>query len=165
MTQDATKNNDGKLWDMMRSIGFAMLTSEDDGQLRARPMVASQKDFDGTLWFFTRASSHKVEEVQTQHRVGVTYAEPSKQNYVSLSGDATLVRDAGSIASHWTESMRTWFPKGKDDPDIALLRVDVTQAEYWDAPSSTMVHAYGYVKAVLTGASPHPGGNEKLKLD
>ena len=164
MAQDATKDDDGKLWDMMRSIGFAMLTSEDDGQLRARPMVASQKEFDGTLWFFTRASSHKVEEVQTQHRVGVTYAEPSKQNYVSLSGDATLVRDAGPIASHWTESMRTWFPKGKDDPDIALLRVDVTQAEYWDAPSSAMVHAYGYVKAVVTGASPHPGGNEKLKL-
>ncbi len=165
MTQDATKDNNGKLWDMMRSIGFAMLTSEDEGQLRARPMVASQKEFDGTLWFFTRASSHKVEEVQTQHRVGVTYAEPSKQNYVSLSGDATLVRDADHIASHWTELMRTWFPKGKDDPDIALLRVDVTQAEYWDAPSSAMVHAYGYVKAVVTGASPHPGENEKLKLD
>ena len=159
-TEDATS----KLWDMMRSIGFAMLTSEDDGHLRARPMVASQKEFDGTLWFFTRVSSHKVEEVQAQHRVGVTYSEPSRQNYVSLSGDASLVRDAEAIASHWGEAMRTWFPKGKDDPDIALLKVDVTQAEYWDAPSSTMLHAYGYVKAVVTGTPPHPGGNEKLKL-
>ncbi len=163
MTQ-ATEDNTSKLWDMMRSIGFAMLTSEDGGQLRARPMVASQKAFDGTLWFFTRASSHKVDEVQTQRQVGVTYAEPSRQNYVSLSGDATLVRDPGDIAAHWSEAMRTWFPKGKDDPDIALLRVDVTQAEFWDAPSSTMVHAYGYVKAVVTGAPPHPGGNEKLQF-
>ena len=163
MTQ-ATDDNTSKLWDMMRSIGFAMLTSEDGGQLRARPMVASQKEFDGTLWFFTRASSHKVDEVRTQQQVGVTYAEPSRQNYVSLSGDATLVRDPADIAAHWSEAMRTWFPKGKDDPDIALLRVDVTQAEFWDAPSSTMVHAYGYVKAVVTGASPQPGGNEKLQF-
>ncbi len=165
MTQTATEENTAKLWDMIRGIGFAMLTSEDGDQLRARPMVASQKEFGGTLWFFTRASAHKVDEVQAHHRVGVTYAEPSKQNYVSLSGNATLVRDAGEIASHWGESLRTWFPKGKEDPDIALLKVDVTQAEYWDAPSSAMVHAYGYVKATVTGTPPHPGGNEKLSFD
>jgi general stress protein 26 len=164
MDQTASEEVTRKLWDMMRDVGFAMLTSEDGGQLRARPMVASQKDFDGVLWFFTRASSHKVEELQQQQQVGVTYAEPSKQNYVSISGNAKLVRDAADIASHWSEVLRTWFPKGKDDPDIALIKVEVTQAEYWDAPSSTMVHAYGYVKAVVTGTPPHPGGNEKIKF-
>jgi len=153
-----------KLWGMMRSISFAMLTTEDDDNLRARPMVAAQSEFDGTLWFFTRASSHKVDEVQQDQRVGVTYADPSKQDYVSLSGKARLVRDKAAIDAHWGESMRTWFPKGKDDPDIALLKVDVSLAEYWDAPNSTMVHAYGYVKAVVTGQPPHPGENEKVRL-
>ena len=165
MTQTATDETTAKLWGMIREIGFAMLTSEDGGLLRARPMVASQKQFDGTLWFFTHASAHKVDEVQAHRRVGVTYAEPSQQTYVSLSGDAALVRDPADIAAHWGESLRTWFPKGKDDPDIALLKVDVTQAEYWDAPSSAMVHAYGYVKATVTGTPPHPGGNEKLSFD
>ena len=153
-----------KMWSMMKDIGFAMMTTEDGDNLRARPMVAAQKDFDGSLWFFTRASSHKVDEVQGDQRVGVTYAEPSKQDYVSLSGKARLVRDKAAIEQHWQESMRTWFPKGKEDPDIALLRVDITEAEYWDAPSSTMVHAYGYVKAVLTGEPPQPGGNEKVSF-
>jgi len=153
-----------KLWGMMRSISFAMLTTEDDDNLRARPMVAAQSEFDGTLWFFTRASSHKVDEVQQDQRVGVTYADPSNQDYVSLSGKARLVRDKAAIAAHWGESMRTWFPKGKDDPDIALLKVDVSMAEYWDAPNNTMVHAYGYVKAVVTGQPPHPGENEKIRL-
>ena len=35
-----------KIWDLIKDIKFAMLTSEDDGVLRSRPMVASQKDFD-----------------------------------------------------------------------------------------------------------------------
>ena len=153
-----------KMWSMMKDIGFAMMTTEDGDNLRARPMVAAQKDFDGSLWFYTRASSHKVDEVKGDQRVGVTYANPSKQDYVSLSGKARLVRDKAAITEHWQESMRTWFPKGTDDPDIALLRVEVTEAEYWDAPSSTMVHAYGYVKAVLTGEPPHPGGNEKISF-
>ncbi len=164
MTNKNQTETTQKMWEMMKSISFAMLTTEDDDNLRARPMVAAQKEFDGTLWFFTRASSHKVNEVQHDQRVGVTYADPSKQDYVSLSGHARLVRDKAAIDAHWGESMRTWFPKGKDDPDIALLKVDVTMAEYWDAPNSTMVHAYGYLKAVVTGEPPHPGENEKIRL-
>ena len=153
-----------KIWGMIKDIKFAMLTSDDGGHLRSRPMIASQKEFDGVLWFFTRVHAHKVAEVQHEDRVNVSYADGSAQNYVSLSGTAALVRDPASIAEHWSEAMRTWFPKGRDDPDIALLRVDVQQGEYWDAPNSTMIHAYGYLKARLTGESPHPGGNEKVSF-
>ena len=153
-----------KLWELIKDCKFAMLTSEDGGQLRARPMVASQSSFDGTLWFFTRAGAHKVKEVQQDERVGVTYADPGRQDFVSMSGTASLVTDRGAIEEHWSEALRTWFPKGKDDPEVALLKVHVTQAEYWDAPNSTMLHAYGYVKAALTGEPPHPSGNEKVTL-
>ena len=151
-----------KLWSMMSSAKIAMLTTEDDGHLRARPMAASQREFDGTLWFFTREHSAKVEEVRSEHRVGVTYADPDAQNYVSLSGTATLVRDRAILDAHWSEILTTWFPDGKDDPDLALLRVDVTAAEYWDAPNSKLLHAYGYLKAKLTGVPPEGGENEKI---
>ena len=152
------------LWKLIRSIKIAMLTTEDGGQLRSRPMAASQDSFDGTLWFFTRASAHKVEEVRGEQQVGVSYADPDSQNYVSMSGRATLVRDQDAIDAHWGESLRTWFPKGKSDPDVALLRIEITQAEYWDAPNSTMLHAYGYVKARLTGEPPKGGENEKISV-
>ncbi len=161
----ATPEVIAKLWSMMKDTQFAMLTTDDTGTLRARPMAASQSGFDGTLWFFTRASSHKVAEVGVEQHVGVTYAEPAKQNYVSLSGTAALVTDKPSIKEHWSEAIRTWFPKGIDDPDITLLKVTITAAEYWDAPNSAMVNAFGYVKAVLTGASPHPGENKKVTFD
>ncbi len=158
-TQDDAKS---KLWSMVKSIGFAMLTTEDSGSLRARPMVAAQDKFDGTLWFFTRVSSHKVAEVETEHQVGITYADPKSQNYVSLSGTARLLRDKATVKQHWSEAMRAWFPKGVDDPEAAVLEVRVDSGEYWDAPNSTMVLAYGYLKARLTGESPHPGENKKV---
>ncbi len=153
-----------KLWELIKATKFAMMTTEDGGQLRSRPMAVSQASFEGALWFFTRASAHKVDEVRKDQRVGVSFADPDRQNYVSMSGGASLVRDAAAIGAHWSEAMRTWFPQGKDDPDIALLRVDVTQAEYWDAPNSKMVHAYGYLKASLTGSPPSPGENEKVRV-
>ncbi len=151
-----------KLWSMIRDIEVAMMTTEDGDVLRSRPMVASQKEYRDTLWFFTRASSHKVTEVQEHSRVNLSYSNPPKQLYVSISGTTRLSRDPAQINEHWSESLKVWFPKGQDDPDIALLHVDVTQAEFWDAPSSAMLHAYGYVKAVLTGQSPTPGGHGKV---
>ena len=162
MTDQTDAESKQKLWSMMKDIGTAMLTTEDGGKLRARPMVAAQTEFTGDLWFFTRVSSHKVDEVKSEQHVGVTYADAGQQDYVSLSGRATLVTDKAQVQAHWSESMRAWFPKGVDDPEAALLKVAVDAAEYWDAPNSTMVHAYGFIKARLTGESPHPGGNEKV---
>ena len=160
-----TETNDtAKLWDLIKTVEIAMMVTEDGEHLRSRPMAVSQKQFDGTLWFFTRASAHKVAEVEQDHRVNLAYAHPGKQDYVSVSGRASLVRDRAAIDQHWTESLRTWFPKGKDDPDVALIKVAVQQAEYWDAPSSTMLHAYGYVKAVVTGEPPQPGGHGTVSV-
>jgi general stress protein 26 len=164
MTKTADADTLKKLWDMISSVKVAMLTSEDGGHLRARPMVAAQDSFDGTLFFYTRAHAPKVDEVARENRVCVTYADPAHQNYVSLSGTAATDTDQALVRAHWSEAMRTWFPKGVDDPEIAMLKVTVDQAEYWDAPSSTMLHIYGYVKAVATGKSPTPGGHEKVSL-
>jgi general stress protein 26 len=153
-----------KIWEMIRDIKFAMLTSDDNGLLRSRPMVAAQHTFEGTLWFFTREHAHKVNEIADDPRVNVSYADGGAQNYVSLSGNASLVTDKATLKQHFSEAMRVWFPKGLDDPELALLKVDVEQAEYWDAPNSKMVHAYGYLKARLTGEPPHPGENARVRV-
>ena len=158
------KEEADKLWSLIKSAKFAMLVTEDDGMLRGRPMAASQQNFDGTLWFFTHASSHKVAEIQGDSRVCVTYAEPSTQDYVSFSGTAKLVREKSEINARWSEILKAWFPNGKDDPDVALLKVTVDQAEYWDTPNSKVVQAYGYAKAVLTGETPKVGESKKVAM-
>lgn len=153
------------LWTMIKGIRVAMMTTLDDnGRLNSRPMATlSHAGFeDGTLWFFTRADSGKVSELDRHWRVNLAYAEPEKQDYVSLSGIAEVVHDSEKIHFLWREIMTTWFPQGPDDPEIALLKISVDQAEYWDSPSSAMVHAYGYVKAKITGEAPDPGENVKI---
>jgi len=152
-----------KLAKLIKGIEVAMLTTrDDDGTLRGRPMQTQDRDFDGTLWFFTQASSHKVLEIDHEHQVNLSYAQPKEHRYVSVSGIATLVRDRAKIDELWSPVLRAWFPKGKDDPDVALLKVEVTKAEYWDSPSSTIVKLVGFTKAVLTGQPYRPGENEKL---
>ena len=152
-----------KLAKLIKGINVAMMTTrDDDGTLRSRPMQTQNHEFDGTLWFFTQASSHKVDEINHEHQVNLSYAEPSDSRYVSVSGTATLVRDRAKIDELWTPVLKAWFPEGKDDPEVALLRVDVSKAEYWDVPTSTIVKLVGFTKAVLTGKQYWPGENEKL---
>ena len=158
------KDDADKLWSLIKSAKFAMLVTEDDDHLRGRPMAASQDGFDGTLWFFTRASSHKVTEVRKDDRVCVTYAEPASQDYVSFSGRAAMVHDRAEIDKRWSELLKAWFPNGKDDPEVALLKVTVDQAEYWDAPNSKVVQVYGYIKASLTGETPKVGESKKVQV-
>jgi general stress protein 26 len=155
-----------KLHELIKDIKYAMLTTvEEDGTLRSRPMATQECEFDGDLWFFTNANAPKVNEVQHERHVNVSYAEPNKQKYVSVSGTAQLVRDRQKIAELWNPLYKAWFPQGLDDPDLALLKVSVDQAEYWDSPSSQVVRLVGFLKSVVTGKPiGNAGENEKIAV-
>jgi general stress protein 26 len=144
-----------KLYELIRDVRICMMTTtEPDGSLHSRPMWNQEADEAGDLWFFTRLSSPKVTEISKDGQVNLGYANPDKNDYVSISGRAEIVRDRAKIEEKWSPPLKAWFPDGKDDPQIALIRVHPDKGEYWDSPSSTIVHIYGYAKAALTGSSP-----------
>ncbi len=157
-----------KLGKLISDVQFAMLTTaEPDGTLRSRPMATHTNhnaEFDGTLWFFTKGESPKVGEVKQDEHVNLSFSSPEQSTYVSVSGTATLVRDKGKAKELWDPKYIAWFPKGLDEPDLALLKVDVSKAEYWDTPSSTVAHAVGIVKALITGKPHHAGDHDKIEM-
>ena len=155
-----------KLRDLIKGIKFAMLTTEDEtGDLRSRPMVVQETEFDGDLWFFTDASSPKVAEIRQHQKVNVSLSDPDRKSFVSVSGTAQLVRDRKKAEELWNPAYKAWFPDGLDDPNLALLKVNVEKAEYWDSPGSAVVHLAGFVKALATGQRYDSAGeNEKVEL-
>lgn len=155
-----------KLREMVRDIDFCMLTTVDEeGDLHSRPMSSNgEVDTDGDVWFFTGISSHKVAEIESSPKVNLSFADPDNQKYISISGSAQLVRDRAKIHELWKPEFKMWFPEGKDDPEIALLRVTLEKAEYWDSPSSTIGYALSFVSSLVTGKQPEFGENKKLEL-
>lgn len=157
--------NLAKIAEMIGAIEVAMLTTvRPDGSLHARPMMTQRTDFDGVLWFFTQAETPKVNEAEREEQVSLSYACPSKQHYVAIAGKARLVRDRDKIKELWRAPLKAWFPQGPEGPGVALLRVEVEKAEYWDSSSSAVVHLVGLVKALVTGKPYKPGNNEKVDL-
>lgn len=154
-----------KVAELIKDIQFAMLTTvARDGQLRSRPMTMQEQEFDGDLWFFVGASSPQVAEMRAEDQVNLSFAKPGDNAYVSISGTAQLVRDRDKMEELWKPVLKAWFPDGLDDPDLALLKVTTTQAEYWDTPNGKLVQAFGFAKALVTGERPDVGESEKVDL-
>ncbi|MFO0741623.1 MAG: pyridoxamine 5'-phosphate oxidase family protein [Labilithrix sp.] len=81
-------------------------------------------------------------------------------------GRASIVRDRKKIEELWQTSWKAWFPNGKDDPNMALIRVTVTDAELWDmAGAKGIRYAFEVVRPVLTGDTPDITGGQHGRLD
>lgn len=64
---------------------------------------------------------------------------------------AKVIEDKQMLGQFWSEGLRVWFPWGSDDPEIAVLAIEVERANYWANPASLITYASAYGKARLTG--------------
>jgi general stress protein 26 len=163
----AKKDSDyEKLKEMMKDIDFCMLSTVDEnGYLHSRPMsLNSEIDEEGNLWFFTSSNSLKANEIERSPRVNASFSNPEESQYVSISGTAQLVTDRRKIKDLWKPVLKAWFPEGPEQPDLALLKLRVEKAEYWDSPSSTVAQVLSFVSAIVTGKQVEMGENKKLNL-
>jgi general stress protein 26 len=141
-----------------------MVTAGADGSFDARPMATQKKEFDGTVWFLTAHESGKVGEIEADSHVTLVYSDPGDENYVCAKGRATISRDKAKIHELWNPMYKAWFPGGEDDPRIAVLRVEVTEAQYWEASSSKLVVGMKYLAAAVTGGKVDVGESGRVKV-
>jgi general stress protein 26 len=152
-----------KVAGLLKDERIALFTTvAPDGTLTSRPMALQEVEFDGDLWFFAERSSRKVAHVTATPQVNVTTSGSS--SWVSLTGHAVVVDDLAKKQQLWNAVVEAWFPDGPDDPDVVLLRVEASSAEYWDTPGGRLASAFSFAKAKVTG-KPYSGGeNETVRL-
>lgn len=152
------------LWDLIKDIKFGMLTHRHaDGELHSHPLTTQNKAMDegATLYFFISRSSEIATQVAHDDQVNVSYTDPGKDSYVSVAGRALIVEDMGKKEALWSSMAKAWFPGGPTDPDLALLQVHISHAEYWNVKESKMVQVVKMVTAAITGTPPTSMGEHK----
>lgn len=165
MTSHTHTDPTAKIWELIKDIHVAMLTTTDpNGALYSRPMATQQDSFTGELSYLTQQHSGKVAEIRDNAAVNLTYVDTHKSTFVSLSGAATLSRDPARIHALWHPSFTAWFPGGEQDPEITVLTVRIEEAEYWDAPSNSLVRNYQILKRAVTGGKTSVGEHERLSV-
>ena len=140
-----------------------MLTCLRGGQLVSKPMTVLRHDFEGPFWFFMRDPGPQDEADFAN--VNLSFANPGDGHFVSISGHGQVVRDRQRIHRWWTPMAKPYFPEGPDAPDLALLRVDPTEGEFWDGPSNAVSRGLALAASIFKGRPVGMGEHAEVRFD
>ena len=154
-----------KIGELIKDIRICMMTTAGkDGSFDSRPMATAKTEFDGTVYFLTRHESGKVFEIEEDSHISLLYSATGDSKYVTAKGKASVNQDKAKIKELWNPMFKAWFPGGQDDPSIAVLKVTITEAQYWEASSSKIVMGVKYLAAAVTGDHSNIGHHGTVKL-
>jgi len=146
------------LWEKFENGPFAMV-GLSEGMSHFEPLTAQlDKDQVNTIWFFIG----KNNRLAKGGRAAVNFVSKGQDFFASLSGHATLDNNPAMIDKLWSKQVEAWFPEGKADPNLALLRFDIAEAELWEADVSLV----GQLKMLFGGTiAPDETGSHTVVSD
>jgi general stress protein 26 len=125
-----------KFWKALKSDMTLMLGLDGVEDGHTRPMTAQLDGERGPIWFFTTKDNVIVQNLGKGSRAIATFASKGHDLFATVHGRLSLDNDGGTIDRLWNRFVAAWFEEGKDDPKLALLRLDPDQAEIWLDASS-----------------------------
>jgi general stress protein 26 len=157
--------NDGRnhLYDVVNDFDVAMLVTHTANTIHARPMAIAQMDDGIGAYLVTDINSLKIEEISVNPHAVLTFQ--SVRKFASVRGELTVLRDRQLIEKLWKEVWKVWFPDGKSDPNIALLKFTAHDGEYWDnAGLQGLKYVYDAARAFVAGETPKTDDAQHAKV-
>ena len=118
-----------KFWKSLADSPFIFLELDADPKT-AVPMTAQlDKDANGTIWFFTT----KDHTFAHGGPATATFASKGHDMFARFSGVLSEETSRERFEKQWSKPVEAWFPGGKDDPNLLMLRMDLGNAEIWNS--------------------------------
>lgn len=136
---DDQRRLEHKFWEELESSPFVMLGLQGVDDDFTRPMTAQIDN--GTIYFFADRTEDLVKGLQQSDRAIATFSGKGHKLFASIHGRLELSNDRQVIERLWNPVIASWFKDGKDDPDLALLRLDGKSADVWEADSGSTLKA------------------------
>lgn len=130
--------------------------------LTTRPMAIQEVSDDGNFWFLSANDSDKNKEIAADPRVQLFISNPSSYEFLSVYGYATASRDMQRIDELWNDIAKAWFPEGKEDPRVSVIKFEPEQGFYWDTKSGKLVSLIKIAASALTGRTFQEGVEGKI---
>lgn len=130
MSKDTATELESKLWKALQSDRTLMLGLDGVEGGFSRPMTAQVENERSPIWFFSSRDTALVKNLGPSHKAIAAFASKDHGLFASISGTLHLDTGRANIERLWNPFIAAWFD-GKDDPNLALLRLDATHAEVW----------------------------------
>ena len=158
------QNHISRAWDIIEKARIGMLTTQFASGLRARPLEARADRNASLIWFVTDVGGAKDDEINADQEIGLVFIDEDSRAYLSITGRASVTRDAAKAKEIWKKTDDIWLQGGPDGPNVRVLRVEPITAELWDGPSTATGAAFEFAKARLTGEKLNFGENRKVTV-
>lgn len=146
-----------RFWKALKSDRTMMLGLDgvDDGHVR--PMTGVFEDEGGPIWFFTSEDNGLVRAADADGRAIAAFASKGHDLFATVHGRLVVDTDRAVVERLWNPFIAAWYPGGKDDPTLRLLRLDGERAEIWLNENSLFAGV-----RMLLGADPRKLYQDKV---
>lgn len=118
-----------EFWESIADSPFAMV-SLDSARAHAIPMRAQlDKDANSAIWFYTSKDNRLAKGGAAM----MQFVSKGHDLFACVSGTLTEETDNAIIDKHWSNAVEAWYEKGRQDPSLLMLRMDLGTAEIWEA--------------------------------
>ena len=127
----------------LKTSPFVMIGLENDGQ-HSEPLTAQLDDDQPNVLYFFTARDNRI---ASGGKAMAQFQSKGHDFFACLAGTVTVDNDRAQIDKLWSKQVEAWFPGGKEDPNLTLLRFDIESAELWESDISLS----GQVKMLFGG--------------
>lgn len=151
-----------RLWNELQRHQTGMLGLAGEGPGHFQPMTAFAETDGDELWFFSRNDTDLVRRIGDG--VSATFITQSKDLYASIGGRLTVRHDEARMAKYWNAVVAAWYPEGREDSHLTMLRLCAADAEVWLTEAGPVRFAWQIARANATRQRPHIGEHAHLRF-
>ncbi len=127
---------EARFWKDLKSAPFVMLGLVGARDGHTQPMTAQFEGESGPLWFFAAKDNSLIEGLGQSNRAIAAYVSKGHDLFGAIHGTLSVDTNEATIDRLWNPHVEAWFEGGRNDPKLALLRLDTDKAEFWLSGSS-----------------------------
>lgn len=156
---DLSKTKDdprGQLWDKIDEA-MAVMVASPDRQQHMQPMGPNVARDENAIWFYTRTDTDLALASVAGGPVHVCVVSKDEDYHACLHGELELIHSREHIERYWNSVVEAWYPEGKNDPALTMLRFRPQSAAIWASTGGTLKFGWEIAKSQMAGDMPDVG--------
>lgn len=130
-----------KFWESLDESPFVMLGLSGVDESHTQPMTAQfDDDLPNRIFFYANRDNRLIRGMSGTHNAIIAYSAKGHDLFASVHGTLVVDNDASIIDRFWSPVVAAWFEKGREDPDLTLLRFNCERAEIWKSGTGDFLH-------------------------
>lgn len=154
-----------RLWKEVEKARYGMLglVGRTPAQ-HFQPMTAFCEPDSGQIWFFSRTDTDLAQAIADGAEAMFVVQAKDQGFQACVRGRLTQQLDRDRMQKYWGPVVAAWYPEGKDDPRLTMLRLDLADAQVWLSETNPLAFGFQIAKANMTGREPDVGESRPVSF-